>query len=104
MDIAFRDPYMQEKALGKINKTKQGSTPFSEFLSQFDRLLLEAEGWGWPDSIKKGYLKAAISTTLLTATVGTREEATYEEYCAQLRMTSDQLDEVKEKKGRFGQK
>jgi len=53
MDIAFRDPRTQEKALGKINKTKQGSTPFSEFLSQFDRLLLEAQGWGWPDSIRR---------------------------------------------------
>jgi len=30
--------------------------------------------------------------------VGTHEGTTYEEYCAQLRMTSDQLDEVKEKK------
>jgi len=61
-------------------------------------LLLEAQGWGWPDSIKKGYLKAAISTTLLIAMVGTHEGTTYEEYCAQLRMTSDQLDEVKERK------
>jgi hypothetical protein len=67
--------------MGKINKTKQGATSFSEFLGQFDRLLLEAEGWGWPDSIKKGYLKAAISTTLLTAMVRTQEGMTYEEYC-----------------------
>jgi hypothetical protein len=36
--------------------------------------------------------------------VGTREAVTYEEYCSQLRMTSDQLDEVKEKKNSFGRK
>lgn len=104
MDTAFRDPRTQEKALAKINKTKQGATSYGEFLTEFDRLLLEADGWGWPDNVKKGYLKAAISTTLLTAMVGTREAATYEEYCSQLRMTSDQLDEVKEKKGGFGRK
>jgi hypothetical protein len=46
MDIAFRDPHTQEKAMGKINKTKQGITSFGEFLGQFDRLLLEAKGWG----------------------------------------------------------
>lgn len=101
MDIAFQDPRTQEKALATLNKTKQRTTPFGEFLGQFDRLLLEADGWGWPDNIKKGYLKAAISTTLLTAMVGTREAVSYEGYCDQLRMTSDQLDEVKEKKKLF---
>jgi hypothetical protein len=104
MDTAFRDPRTQEKALAKINKTKQGATSYGEFLTEFDRLLLEADGWGWPDNVKKGYLKAAISTTLLTAMVGTREAVTYDEYCSQLRMTSDQLDEVKEKKNGFGRK
>lgn len=104
MDTAFRDPRTQEKALAKINKTKQGATSYGEFLTEFDRLLLEADGWGWPNNVKKGYLKAAISTSLLTAMVGTREAATYEEYCSQLRMTSDQLDEVKEKKSGFGRK
>ncbi|KAE8454369.1 hypothetical protein EG329_005294 [Mollisiaceae sp. DMI_Dod_QoI] len=60
--------------------------------------------WAYKWVAKQSYLKVAILTTLLTAMVGTQEEPTYEEYCAQLRITSDQLDEVKEKKSGFERK
>ncbi len=94
--VAFQDPRRRQKALGQINRTKQGSRQFGEFLNEFNRLILEAEGWGWDDVIKKGYLKAALSTKLITAMVGVREDDSYESYCHQLRMVSDQLDEVAE--------
>jgi hypothetical protein len=96
MGTAFRDPRHQQKALSQLNKIKQGARPFNEFLNEFNRLILEAEGWGWADVIKKGYLKAAIATALVRGTVGMKEEQSYEEYCSQLRMVSDQLAEVKE--------
>jgi hypothetical protein len=92
--IAFRDPQQQQKALGQINRTKQGSRPFGEFLNEFNRLILEAEGWGWADTIKKGYLKAALNMKLLTATASIEESASYEGYCRQLRTTSDRLDDI----------
>ncbi len=93
---AFCDPRQQQKALSQINRTKQGSRPFGEFLNEFNRLILEAEGWGWGDVIKKGYLKAALSTKLLTATIGVQEEPSYDGFCQQLRMINDQLNEVAE--------
>jgi hypothetical protein len=96
MRIAFYDPRTQQKALGQLNKIKQGTRPFNEFLNDFNRLILEAEGWSWDDVIKKGYLKAAIATGLIRGTVGMKEEQSYAEYCSQLRMVSDQLAEVKE--------
>ena len=83
-----------------MNRVRQKSTPLGEFLSDFNRLILEAEGWGWQDEIKKGYLKAAISTELIEGIVGTKEEESYEEYCSQLRMINDQLVEVKSIKAR----
>jgi hypothetical protein len=102
MDTAFLDPRAKEKALSTLNHTKQESTPLNEFLSQFDQLLLEAGGWGWDDTIKKGYLKDAITTQLLSALVGTEEKPSYEEFCNQLRRTADQLEEIREKSaGRF---
>ena len=102
MDIAFLDPCVKEKALSALNHTKQGSTSLNNFLSQFDQLLLEAGGWGWDDTIKKGYLKDAITTWLLSALVGIEEKPLYEEFCNQLRRTADQLEEVCEKStGRF---
>jgi hypothetical protein len=45
-------------------------------------LILEVEGWGWSDVIKKGYLKAALSTKLITATVGIEEKESYDDYCS----------------------
>jgi hypothetical protein len=102
MDVAFQDPRAKEKALSTLNRTKQGNTPLNEFLSQFDQLLLEAGGWGWDDTIKKGFLKDAITTGLLSALVGIEEKPSYGEFCNQLRRTADQLEEVREKStGRF---
>jgi hypothetical protein len=97
MDLAFLDPRAKEKALASLNGTKQGGLSLNDFLGQFDQLLLEAGGWGWDDVIKKGYLRAALSTKLATALVGIEEKPTYDEYCTQLRRTADQLDEVKER-------
>lgn len=101
MSEAFRDPHSQQKALTQLNKVKQKSTPLDEFLNSFNRLLLEAEGWGWQDNIKKGYLKAALSTKLLGSMVGTKEEETYEGYCTQLRVTTDQMNELAERNAGF---
>ena len=42
---AFRDPRYQQKALSQLNKIKQGTRLFNEFLNEFNRLILEAEGW-----------------------------------------------------------
>lgn len=96
MKVAFRDPRQRQKALGQLNRTKQGSQVLNDFLNDFNRLILEAEGWGWDEVIKKGYLKAAISTKLVTGMVGTKEEESYDDYCSQLRMISDQQAEVAE--------
>jgi hypothetical protein len=82
MRTAFSDPRRCQKALGQLNRTKQRSQPLNEFLNEFNRLILEAEGWGWSDVIKKGYLKAALSTKLLTATVGIEEKESYDDYCS----------------------
>ena len=97
MNIAFLDPRAKEKALAALNRTKQGKLSINDFLGKFDQLLLEAGGWNWADSIRKGYLKDALSTKILTALVGTEEKPTYEEYCQQLRRVADQLEEVQEK-------
>ena len=89
MDTAFLDPRAKEKALTALNCTKQGKLSTNDFLGKFDQLLLEAGGWNWDDSIRKGYLKDALSTRMLTALVGTEEKPTYDEYCQQIRRTAD---------------
>ena len=96
MSIAFRDPRHQQKALDQLNRTKQGKKNFGDFMNEFNRLLLEAEGWGWEDAVKKGFLKAALTLELRRAMVGVIESKTYEAYCSQLRTVDDQLEQVRE--------
>ena len=98
--LAFSDPRAGQKALEQISHTKQGLRPFSEFINEFNRLILEAEGWSWEDKIKKAYLRAAISYKLKDRMIGLVEEETYEAYCSQLRMISDQLAEIKDRTDR----
>ena len=95
MRKAFLDPALQDKALLKLNTLKQGTRTLREFLSDFDRLLLEAGGLMWTDDVKKGYLRTAISIPILQGMVGTTPDASYERYCDQLRMIDDQLEQLR---------
>ena len=94
MRTAFSDPRRCQKALSQLNRTKQRSQPLNEFLNEFNRLILEAEGWGWSDVIKKGYLKTAFFMKLLTATVGLEKKELYDDYYFQFRKINDQLTEL----------
>src|SRR5271167_3081902 len=49
MDLAFLDPRARQKALDELNRIKQHSRPFADFLSTFDTFILEAQGWSWSD-------------------------------------------------------
>jgi len=93
MDLAFLDPRARQKALDELNRIKQRSRPFADFLSTFDTLILEAQGWSWSDEVKKAFLKAAVSEKLLDRMVAVEAHPTYAGYCAQLRRTSDQMEE-----------
>lgn len=94
MRTAFQDPRRKQKALADLNRVKQGSRPLNDFLAKFDQMILEAQAWSWDDDTKKACLKAALSTKLVLAMVGIPENESYEGYCSQLRMTSDQMEEA----------
>lgn len=96
MDLAFADPQKESKAVTRINKIKQGSRSFREFLQDFEQTLLEAKGWGWADSIKKGLLKAALSGELTDRLIGREEPADYPSYCAGVRKVADDLQAWKD--------
>jgi len=94
---AFQDPAQQQKALRQLNTVKQGLTPLPEFLSEFDRLILEAGGQQWDDGVKKEYLNQALNYKLLEKIIGTEEKAVYEDYCQQVRTIHDQMMRVKDR-------
>lgn len=101
LDQAFADPQKQAKALAKINKIHQGNQDFRTFVQNFEQTLLEAQGWGWADEVKKGYLKASINRELRDRLVTQVEPKSYVEYAAHLRMISDNLEELKSWKGNW---
>jgi hypothetical protein len=80
LDSAFLDTQSAQRALEWINTRRQGKTPFREFLQQFEQKLLEAGGWDIPDSIRKGYLRAAINLEIRTQLVGRDEPIAYGDY------------------------
>lgn len=96
MDLAFADPQKEAKAVAKINKIKQGNRPFREFLQEFEQTLLEAKGWAWADTIKKGLLKAALSGELTDRLIGREEPLDYTSYCAGIRRIADDLQAWKD--------
>jgi hypothetical protein len=95
MDHAFADPQRQTKALEKINRIRQGHQDFRTFLQDFEQTLLEAQGWGWADEVKKGYLKAGLNRELCDRLVTQVEPDRYSDFTAQLRMISDKLLQIK---------
>ena len=95
LDAAFRDPQSTQRALEWINTRRQGKTPFREFLQQFEQKLLEAGGWEFSDSIRKGYLRAALNLEIRTQLVGRDEPYSYEQYVNLIRKVSDDLEQIK---------
>jgi hypothetical protein len=96
MDLAFLDLQKQAKAIARINTIKQKNRSFREFLQEFDQTLMEANGWGWQEEVKKGLLKAALAGEVRRELVGRDEPATYPAYVARIRKITDDLGEWKD--------
>jgi hypothetical protein len=96
MDLAFLDLQKQSKAIAKINMIKQRNCLFREFLQEFDQTLMEANGWGWQEDVKKGLLKAALTGKVRRELVGWDEPITYSAYVAQIQKITDDLGKWKD--------
>lgn len=95
LDLAFKDTQAAQTALDWINRAKQGSTPFREFLHEFEENLMKAGGWEFTDVVRIGYLKGAISPKIKEALVGYTTPTSYVDYVSKLRSTSDNIEELK---------
>jgi hypothetical protein len=91
----FSDPERRTKAISRLNTIKQRGKGLTEFLGEFDQLLLEAGGLTWDDEVKKGYLNSSLNVEILKGLVGTQEAASYEDYCRQLQKIDEQIKKVK---------
>ena len=97
LKTAFSDKAMQQKAVQKLNSIRQGKQPFNEFLNEFNRLLLEANGHDWDDAVKKGYLQKALNEELSDRMISVEDDE-FDDYCSQIRGVADRLERKRNRK------
>ncbi|KAL4860722.1 hypothetical protein BDV12DRAFT_181183 [Aspergillus spectabilis] len=61
IDFYLLDQNLQEKAVHDLATIKQANRPFSTFLAEFNRLLMEAGGHEWADNVKRSYMDRALN-------------------------------------------
>lgn len=94
MKVQFGDTERQKKALQQLQHLRQGNQPFEDLLANFDRLLMEAGGFGWDDRLKIGLLRDALNYGMKDRMVSVVEEGTYVRYCQQVKGIADKLEEL----------
>jgi hypothetical protein len=58
------NPNKTNEAAERLHTIKQGDTHVAAYIQKFERLLFEAKGDKWEDTVKINYFKAGLSTTL----------------------------------------
>ncbi|RKF79653.1 hypothetical protein GcM1_200024, partial [Golovinomyces cichoracearum] len=94
-DKAFGDTDKITKAINKLNIIRQGNRHFRNFLQDFEKTVLEAQGWGWEDPIKKGYLRTALNRELSDRLVSQDEPDSYDDFVSKLSKISDKIEVMK---------
>lgn len=95
---AYEDHESAERAARKLNVLRQGMTPFTTFLAEFDRTILEAGGLHWDEQVKKTFLSNGISENLQEALIATPIPPTYDGYCQLLQTVNNNLEALRSKR------
>lgn len=92
MDFIFLDRNLKEKAVRDLASLKQNNKPFTTFLTEFNRLLMEADGHDWPESTKRSYLDNALNREMNTRLETVEKKDGFEDYCRQLQLIADRME------------
>lgn len=93
MDFVFLDRNLKEKATQQLGSFKQGNKPFAVFLTEYNRLLMEADGHHWEDSTKKSYMDNALSREMHVRLETVDKKERFEDYCQQLQLIADRMEQ-----------
>jgi hypothetical protein len=93
MDFYFLDRNLQERAVHELATIRQANRPFSTFLAEFNRLLMEAGGHEWSDDVKKSYIDRALNREMKDRLVTVEKKDDFEGYCQQLQRYADRMEE-----------
>jgi len=92
LELAYNDSESIQRATRKLNIIRQGTKPFSLFIAEFERTLIDAGGSTWDDQAKKAFLTNTLSTGLQQALIPLAVPHTYREYCDLLQRVSYNIE------------
>ena len=93
LSLQFENRQLVEQSNQELNRLRQGRTPFPEFASEFERLLLLAGGQTWPDEVRIARLRSAINQEMRLAIIGQVLPTGYEAFVEHLHRVANDLDE-----------
>jgi hypothetical protein len=91
---AYDDPESQERALRSLQSVRQGGRRFVTYLAKFEKLLLEAGGLDWDDSIKKAMLANGLALDIQRALAATVLPPEYTKYVALIHTVAHNLEAI----------
>ena len=91
----FQDFTMQQKIINQLNFLQQDNHMFNELMIKFNHLLLETENHVLDNKIKKKYLKNILTYSLKNHIMRIEEKEIFKNYCQQLKIITNQIDELK---------
>ena len=98
--LVYDNPESREITVRNLNDMRQGSNPFSAFISGFEKTMLEAGSLNWDEQIKKTFLNNAINISLQKKLVVTPILAIYIDYCDLFHGVNNNLEALRIKKKR----
>jgi hypothetical protein len=93
LNLQFENRQLVEQSNQELNRLRQGRTPFPEFASEFERLLLLAGGQAWPDDVRIARLRSAINQEMRQAIIGQILPVEYEAFVEHLHRVANDLNE-----------
>jgi hypothetical protein len=90
LDTIFGDRHKIQRAVETLRTMKQGlKEPFSSFIPRFEKVLADAGGMDWPDTVKRSHLNGAITFELRRLAITMPVVETYNQYVDELMRVND---------------
>lgn len=101
MKSAFGDTARKDKATQQLQRLQQKNRPYDELQAELERLLLEAGGYNWDDSLKINLLRGALNWEMQDKIIGVTRTGSYEEFKDTVKQIADQLEARKQRQKSF---
>jgi hypothetical protein len=92
LNMSYDDPTRAQTAITDLRNLKQGNRSFANYLTQFEKLLMDAGATSWSDDAKKPWLTNGLNHEMISARLSAREPASYVDYVNDLHNTAANIE------------